>query len=100
MLVLLIYVSNVNNIGSDNGLSPDRHQAIIWPNAGILLIGPLWTNLSEILFKINTFLLNKYIWKCSLENGGHFVLASMCQYKKLQGPLLLTWFNFNPCMDK
>ena len=22
--------------GSDNGLSPDRHQAIIWTNAGIL----------------------------------------------------------------
>ena len=28
-------------IGSDNGLSPGRHQAIIWTNTGILLIG-LW----------------------------------------------------------
>ena len=27
-------------IGSDNALSPDRHQAIIWTNAGILIIGP------------------------------------------------------------
>ena len=27
-------------IGSDNGLSPARRQAIIWTNAGILLIGP------------------------------------------------------------
>ena len=26
------------NIGSDNGLSPGRRQAIIWTNAGILLI--------------------------------------------------------------
>ena len=26
-------------IGSDNGLSPIRRQAIIWNNAGILLIG-------------------------------------------------------------
>ena len=30
-------------IGSDNGLSPVRRQAIIWTNAGILLIGPLGT---------------------------------------------------------
>ena len=37
------------NIGSDNGLAPDRRQAIIWTNAGILLIGPLGTNFSEIL---------------------------------------------------
>ena len=42
-------------IGSDNGLSPGRHQAIIWTNAGILLIGPLGTNFSEILIKIYTF---------------------------------------------
>ena len=26
------------NIGSDNGLSPGRRQAIIWTNAWILLI--------------------------------------------------------------
>ena len=36
-------------IGSDNGLSPGRRQAIIWTNAGILLIGPLGTNFIEIL---------------------------------------------------
>ena len=27
-------------LGSDNGLSPERRQAIIWTNAGILLIEP------------------------------------------------------------
>ena len=27
-------------VGSDNGLSPVRRQAIIWNNAGILSIGP------------------------------------------------------------
>ena len=42
-------------IVSDNGLSPGRRQAIIWTNAGILLIGPLWTNFSEILIEILTF---------------------------------------------
>ena len=29
-------VSNLTIIGSDNGLLPDRHQTIIWTNAGIL----------------------------------------------------------------
>ena len=29
---------NWATIGSDNGLSPDRRQAIIWTNADILLI--------------------------------------------------------------
>ena len=38
----------LTNIDSDD-LSPGRRQAIIWTNAGILLIGPLGTNLSEIL---------------------------------------------------
>ena len=38
--------------GSDHGLSPGRRQAIIWTNAGILLIGPLGINFSEILIEI------------------------------------------------
>ena len=38
-----ICVDNLTIIGSDNGLSPGRRQAIIWTNAGILLIGPLGT---------------------------------------------------------
>ena len=36
-------------IGSDNGLSPGRRQAIIWNNDRILLIRPLGTNFSDIL---------------------------------------------------
>ena len=36
--------SKLTIIGSDTGLSPGRCQAIIWTNAGILLIGPLGTN--------------------------------------------------------
>ena len=39
-------------IGSDNGLTAGRRQAIIWTNAGILLIGPLGTNFNEILIGI------------------------------------------------
>ena len=50
-----ICVENLTIIGSDYGLSPDRRQAIIWNNAGILLIGPLGTNFNEILAEIITF---------------------------------------------
>ena len=38
-----------NIIGSDNGLPPGRHQAIMWKNAWILLIEPLETKILEIL---------------------------------------------------
>ena len=44
-----ICISKLTIIGSDNGLSPGRRQAIIWTNAGILLIGTLGTYFSEIL---------------------------------------------------
>ena len=46
-------------IGSDNGLSPGRRQAITWTNDGILLIGPLGTNFSEILNEIHSFSFKK-----------------------------------------
>ena len=54
-----IGVGNLAIIGSDNGLSPSRRQAIIWTNAGILLNGPLETNFSEISIEIHTFSFNK-----------------------------------------
>ena len=54
-----IYVSELTIIGSDNGLSPGRHQAIIWNNAGLLLIEPLGTNFSEILIGSQTFSFTK-----------------------------------------
>ena len=40
-------------------------KPIIWTNAGILLIGHLWTNFSEILSKIHTFSFNKMNLKVS-----------------------------------
>ena len=55
----------LNIIGSDNDLSPGRRQAIIWTNAGILLIGPLETNLSEIAIKIHIFSFKKMQLKMS-----------------------------------
>ena len=63
--VTQICVSKLTIIGSDNGLSPSRRQAIIWTNAGILLIGPLGTNFCEILIEIQTFSLKKMRLKIS-----------------------------------
>ena len=60
-----ICVGNLTIIGSDNGLSPGRRQAIIWTNGGILLIRPLGTNLSEMLFGIQTFSFQKMHFKMS-----------------------------------
>ena len=57
------FVSKLTIIGSDNGLSPGRRQAIIWTNAGILWIGPLGTNFSEILIEIYTFSFKKILLK-------------------------------------
>ena len=54
-----ICVRKLTIIGSDNGLSPSRRQAIIWTNAGILLIGPLGANFTEILIEILTFSFQK-----------------------------------------
>ena len=54
-----IYVSELTIIGSDNGLSPGRRQAIIWNNAGLLLIEPLGTNFSEIAIGIQAFSFKK-----------------------------------------
>ena len=61
----LIYVSNRSIIVSNNGLSPGRRQAIIWSNAGILIIGPLGTNFSEILAEITKFSFKKMYLKVS-----------------------------------
>ena len=60
-----ICVSKLTIIGSDNGLSPERRQAIIWTSAGILLTGPLGTNFSGILIEILAFSLKKIRLKMS-----------------------------------
>ena len=70
-----ICVSKLTITGSDNGLSPDRRQAIIWTNAGLLLIGPLGTNFSEILIEILTFLFKKMRLKVSSAKRRPFCLG-------------------------
>ena len=45
-------VNNQTITGSDNGMVPCMHQAIIWTKAVILLIEPPGTNFSDILIHI------------------------------------------------
>ena len=70
-----ICVGKTTIIGSDNGLSPGRRQAIIWTNAGLLLIGPLGTNFSEILIEILTFSFKKMRLKVSSAKRRPFCLG-------------------------
>ena len=63
--VMHICVGKLTIIGWDNSLSPGRRQAIISTNAGILLIGPLGTNFSEILSEIQSFSFKKMHLKMS-----------------------------------
>ena len=58
-------VSKLYIIGSDNGLSPGRCQAIIWINDWILLFGSLGTNFNEIWIEIYTFSFKKIHLKMS-----------------------------------
>ena len=73
-----------------NGLSPGRRQAIIWTNAGILLIGPLGTNFSEILIEIQTFSLKKIRLKlsfakcCSFRLGLNELIYPACPNSRFQ----------------
>ena len=84
-----ICVSKLTIIGSDNGLSPDLRQAIIWTNAGILSIGPLGTKLSEILIAIHIFSFKKMHLKMSSGKwqpcclGFNVLKMSSYQYRKL-----------------
>ena len=67
--------SKLTIIDSDNGLSPDRRQAIIWTNAGILLIGPFGTTFSEISIEIITFSFKKMRLKVSSAKWRPFCLG-------------------------
>ena len=91
-----ICVSKFTISASDNGLSPGRCQAIIWNNAGILSIGLLGTNFSEILIKIMTFSFKKMRLKVSYAKWRPFclclnVLKSMSR-RHVNPRLALNWF--------
>ena len=68
-------VSKLSILGSDNGLSPGRRQAIIRTNAGILVISPLRRNFSEILIKSFIFSFKKMRLKVSSAKRRPFCLG-------------------------
>ena len=73
-----ICVGKLTISGSDNGLSPGRHQAIIWTNAGILLIGHLGTGLGS-----NTYL--------------YLQIQIQIQIRRICICICI-WSNFKPCI--
>ena len=82
--VTQIYVTKLTIIGSDNGLSPGRRQAIILTNAGILLIGPLGTNSSEIVIFIQEKAFENVVWKMA-------AILSRPQCVKHATPIPIAW---------
>ena len=70
-----VCVSKLIIIGSDNGLSPGRRQAIIWTNAGILLVGPIGTNFGEILIEVHTISFKEINLKMSSEQCRPFCIG-------------------------
>ena len=52
-----------------------RRQAIIWTNAGLLLIGPFGTNFSEIFIEILTFTFREIRLKVSSAKRRPFCLG-------------------------
>ena len=82
-----ICVSQLINIGSDNSLSPDWRQAIIWNNDGILLNWTLGTNFSETLSKIDTFSFKQMRLKMSSGKWQPYCLGlnvlSLCNFDSL-----------------
>ena len=70
-----ICVNHLTIIGSDNGLSPNRRQAIIRTNAGILLIRPLGTHFTEFLVEILIFSFKKMRLKASSAKRRPFCLG-------------------------
>ena len=104
-----ICVGKLTIICSDNGLSPERRQVIIWTNAEILLIGPLETNFSEISIGIQTFSFKKMHLKMSSAKWRPFCLGlnvltytcvcvyirrqywNKCKYKDLRFPMIRTY---------
>ena len=89
-----IRASKLTIIDSDNGLSPGRRQAIIWPNAGIFLIGSLGRSFSEISIGIQTFSFKKIHLKCRLRNDVQ-KMAAISQTTHLNAFSWIKMLNFH-----
>ena len=90
-----ICVGNLTIIGSDNGLSPGRRQAIIWTNAGILSIGPLGTNFNEIVIEIHLFSFKKIHLEISSKKWRPFCGKYMKHLDNYKQDIGITYTNKN-----
>ena len=59
-------------IGSDNGLSPGRHQAIVWTNVGIYLIQGNTSAHGQWIIYMYLYIYIDREMKMSLKQHGHF----------------------------
>ena len=108
--VMHICVCKLAIIGSDDGSSPKRCQAIIWTSAGILLIRTLGTNFSEILSEIHIFSFKKMHLKKSSAKWQPFCLglnvlrvndkmSHLVEFASLVGKVFSLLFDdFHPCL--
>ena len=87
--MLHICIDDLTINGADNGLSPGKCKAIIRTSAGILLIGPLGTNFSEILIAILTFSFKKMRLKVSSAKWRPFCLGHNVLTLNVRGPSYL-----------
>ena len=84
------------SIGSDNGLSPGRRQAIIWTNARKLLFGPPGAKFSEIVIEIHTFSINEMYLKMSSGKWQPFCLGLNVLTYHITTPLcyFICWYHW------
>ena len=75
--------------GSDN-----RWQAIPRTNVNLMFIEPFWMTCETVKYESKCIFciisLKMSLWKWRVQHVVHYV----------QWPVLLTWYNFNPSMDK
>ena len=98
-----ICINKLDIIGSDNGLAPSRHQAIIWTNT-ILLFQPLGRNFGEISIEIHIFSFKKMHLKMPSAKWRPFCLGlnssppgqNGCQFGRQYFPMhYLEWKRWN-----
>ena len=90
------------SIGLENGLVPNRRQAIIWTNADPIQWRIYAAMGGDELKKSSKGVLCHYMYFGEKLYIFGIVAHADCStsIEKLQGSLLLKWLNFNPSLDK
>ena len=82
------YMHQKTIIGLENGLSPRRHQAIIWTNAGVLIIGPFGTKFQWNIYR------NVYIfWQYDVFENVVWKMAAILSRTQCVKSFSITWGN-------